>query len=250
MRNSVSPAFWIGLALASLGISLPARAGESPVLVELFTSQGCSSCPPAEDWLNGDGMTLFQKGKIIPLAFHVDYWDYLGWKDPFSSPQNTQLQKNYADLWNSRSIYTPQIVVQGKTGFVGSDDERARGEIQRAKGETFPLSLRVQSLPTAVQVTLSSFPSPKADIWVVLFQNGCVTKVERGENRGRTLIENFVVRQWERIDGDSQGNRTVRFQVPPEVEPKTLGVVAFLKDPSTFEVSSAKCIFPILPRPH
>jgi hypothetical protein len=251
MRPFTNPTLWAGLALASLGwFPSSGRAAEAPVLVELFTSQGCSSCPPAEVWLNGEGMSLFKQGKIIPLAFHVDYWDYLGWKDPFSSPENTQLQKDYADLWQSRSIYTPQMVVQGKVGFVGSEGDKAEREIGKAKAGPFPLSLKAQVLSSGIQVgILGKIPSGE-EVWVVLFQNGCVTKVDRGENRGRTLEENFVVRQWGRMASNSQFHRNFHFKIPPGSKPPNLGVAVFLKDTFTLEVVSAKCLFPILPTAH
>src|SRR5258708_28409550 len=103
MKTKNLVALFAGLA------ALPLQAQENrtnPILVELFTSQGCSSCPPAEKWLNGQGMELFKQGKIIPLAFHVDYWDYLGWKDPFSSRAFSLRQRQYAEAWKTTSIYT------------------------------------------------------------------------------------------------------------------------------------------------
>lgn len=244
MRKPLSAALWMGLALASWGAAPADRVGESPVLVELFTSQGCSSCPPAEDWLNGEGMTLFQQGKIIPLAFHVDYWDYLGWKDPFSSGANTQRQKRYAALWKSRSIYTPQMVVQGKSGFVGSNGARATEEIGKAKTGAFPLGMKVHPVPQGFQLELEGKAPAGTEVWAVLFENGCVTKVERGENAGSTLIENFVVREWFRMDTTSPGRLRTTFKVPFGKDPGKMGLAVFLQDPSSLNVLSARCLFP------
>ena len=245
MRNPLSSALWMGLALASLGAAPAVRVGESPVLVELFTSQGCSSCPPAEDWLNGEGMTLFQQGKIIPLAFHVDYWDYLGWKDPFSSGANTERQKRYAALWKSRSIYTPQMVVQGRVGFVGSDSDRATLEIGKARTGAFPFETKVHPVPQGFQLELEGKAPEGAEVWAVLFENGCVTKVERGENAGRTLVENFVAREWFRAEAKTPGKIRIPFKGPFGKDPGKMGLAVFLQDPSSLNVLSAHCLFPM-----
>ncbi len=236
----------MGLALVSFGTS-PTFAKGGPILVELFTSQGCSSCPPAEDWLNGTGMKLFQEGKVIPLAFHVDYWDYLGWKDTFSSSGNTHRQRRYAAFWQSRSIYTPQMVVQGRAGFVGSDGDQAQKEIAKAGKKTgeFPFTWKVQGVPGGLQLDLHGTPPEGVEAVAALFQNGCVTKVGRGENAGRTLIENFVVRQWGPVPRDHEGKYQARFQVPEGADLKDLGLAVFLQDPMDLGVSSAHCLFPL-----
>src|SRR5712692_11374701 len=110
--------FWLVLGASS------AAAGERPIVVELFTSEGCSSCPPADALL----AQLASRPEVLALSFHVDYWDRLGWKDPFSSPAATERQHRYAELLRLATIYTPQIVVDGKWQAVGSD----RGEVERA----------------------------------------------------------------------------------------------------------------------
>src|SRR6516164_10851500 len=104
------------LAAAILGAALPALA-ETPVVVELFTSQGCSSCPPADAYLG----ELAARKDVIPLAFHVDYWNYIGWADPFATKQMTQRQRDYQRALNQRYVYTPEMVVNGEAHEVGSD---------------------------------------------------------------------------------------------------------------------------------
>src|ERR1700677_2232866 len=104
----------------------------APVLIELFTSQGCSSCPPAEEVLNTWGMSLFKTKKALPLAFHVDYWDNLGWKDPFSIPLATNRQRQYTDFYNATSLFTPEMTVNGQLGFNGSDLSEAKNEFSQS----------------------------------------------------------------------------------------------------------------------
>ena len=124
---------WLSIALA-LGPAFAASAGSrSPVVVELFTSEGCSSCPPADavlSWL--ELQQPIGNARVIALAEHVDYWNNLGWVDPFSSPQFRMRQNDYGIVFGVDSIYTPQMVVNGLVGFVGSDRDRARQEIEHA----------------------------------------------------------------------------------------------------------------------
>ncbi|MGC2200817.1 MAG: DUF1223 domain-containing protein [Stellaceae bacterium] len=177
----------IGLAL---GIS-PAKAGERPVLIELFTSEGCSSCPPADALL----AEFSRRRDVLGLSFHVDYWDRLGWKDPFSSPAATQRQQRYADLLGVATVYTPQIVVDGKWQAVGSD----RAEIERALGAAR------QNLPQVAvgltvdhdraQISLGSADEGlAAGVVLIGFDRQHVNAVSRGENAGRTLAHVDVVR--------------------------------------------------------
>ena len=178
-----------GLAAFSPGM---AQAAERPVVVELFTSQGCSSCPPANAFLNELSK---QPSDVLALAFHVTYWDYLGWKDPFSLPVATDRQAQYGRRFGDGS-YTPEIVVDGASGLVGSYRDEVSGAIAKA---------RVQNL-TAADVSLVTKDGKAsidigagkgvARVMLVGFDREHVTAIGRGENRGRTMAEANIVRSF------------------------------------------------------
>jgi hypothetical protein len=181
-----------GLAAFSSGM---AQAAERPVVVELFTSQGCSSCPPANAFLN----ELSKKpSDVLALAFHVTYWDYLGWKDPFSLTLATDRQAQYGRRFGDGS-YTPEIVVDGAAGMVGSD----RGEVSKAMAQA-----RAQNL-SAAEVTLVARDGKvsidigagkgAARVMLVGFDREHVTAIGRGENSGRTMAEANIVRSFRPI---------------------------------------------------
>src|SRR6516164_7919120 len=128
--------------LLSLGLIiavLPAQAGERPIVVELFTSEGCSSCPPADKLL----AELANRPDVLALSFHVDYWDRLGWKDPYSSREATKRQNRYATLLDLATVYTPQIVVDGKWQAVGSDRPDVEHAIELARGNRREVPVRL-----------------------------------------------------------------------------------------------------------
>jgi len=174
-----------------------------PVLVELFTAEGCSSCPPAD--------TLLEKliesqpaagAEIVALGEHVDYWDRLGWKDRFSSAALTSRQQKYADRSKGSDIYTPQMVVDGRDAFVGSDVNAARRAIERAIAAPHGVVRLALDLADSsvvhVTATVSGLPpaSPgdRADLIVAVTEDRLRTDVKRGENQGRTLSHAAVVR--------------------------------------------------------
>jgi hypothetical protein len=173
-----------------------ARAADKggPVVIELFTSQGCSSCPAADELLP----ELAAQPGVIALAFHVDYWDGLGWKDAFSSPRWTARQAGYGAVLRSGS-YTPQLVVGGRAHVVGSDRGRARAAIAAAAREpALPVTVSATRARGAVQVSYD-VGKERSDriVQVALTEDGLVTEIARGENRGRTLRADHVVRALE-----------------------------------------------------
>ncbi|KVI10383.1 Protein of unknown function DUF1223 [Cynara cardunculus var. scolymus] len=162
-----------------------------PVMVELFSSQGCGTSPAAELLLSRVGRGDFNlEVPVILMAFHVDYWDYNGWKDPFGSSQWTVRQKEYVESLNLDTMFTPQVVIQGKFQCIGNDEDALISSIisaSRYPSPAFQISLK-GSLRTKVE-------GPGADIMVAICESGLVTDCRNGENKGRMLANDFVVRK-------------------------------------------------------
>jgi hypothetical protein len=180
-------------ALASfllLSAILPAQAGERPIVVELFTSEGCSSCPPADALLT----ELANRPNVLTLSLHVDYWDRLGWKDPSSSSQATARQQHYAELLGG-TVYTPQIVVDGRFGVVGSDRAAVERVLAAARQDlaAVPVTLALDHGQARISIGPSG-GAPVASVVLIGFDSRRVDTVERGENAGRTLTHVDVVR--------------------------------------------------------
>ena len=172
----------------------PVAAADRPVVVELFTSQGCSSCPPA-DALLGE---LAQRKDVLALAYHVDYWDRLGWKDPYSSAAATRRQRQYGDQFRLRAIYTPQIVVDGRAEMVGSDRRAVARAIQAAAQATAAPAPRfdIDLVREANDIRVHVGPDAAlagARVQLVGYVRGRTTRVTAGENAGRTLAEANIV---------------------------------------------------------
>jgi hypothetical protein len=199
-----------GMLLLLPGVSSAqtiSKPGRTPVLVELFTSEGCSSCPPADALLSKlDREQPVATADIIVLGEHVDYWDQLGWHDRFSSHQYTERQSRYSSRFNLEDVYTPQMVVDGTDQFVGNDAARARRAIAHsAASQSSKIALSVSTpmidghhvaatLSTAAQSTL-----PKGDLYAALIDPIDTTDVRSGENGGRHLQHVAVVRSLQRI---------------------------------------------------
>ncbi|KIM00351.1 hypothetical protein CCC_01506 [Paramagnetospirillum magnetotacticum MS-1] len=174
----------LGLA-APLVLGSAARAEPMPVVVELFTSQGCSSCPPA-DRLLGE---LAGRPGVIALAYHIDYWDRLGWKDPFSLPAATARQNAYTRALNLQNLYTPQMVIGGKTDVVGFDRPAVLAAMQ-GKGDGVPIHLSRADGKLLIELGAGR----AGEITVLAYSGETETRVARGENAGRVLKDHAIVR--------------------------------------------------------
>ena len=214
--------------------SVHAQAARTPVLVELFTSEGCSSCPSADALL----MRLEQQqpiagAEVIALGEHVDYWDELGWHDRFSSHQLTERQNEYGRRFKLESGYTPQMVVDGTDQLVGNDEAKARRAIQKA-AQGMKVGLRISGLAVdgaKVTGTVSvAGAAPKGDLYVALVDPADETKVRAGENGGKTLHHAAVARSLVRVGAlQNLGAEGARFSltVPADAKPGAERVVVF-----------------------
>jgi hypothetical protein len=174
-----------------------AHAGPKAV-VELFTSQGCSSCPAA-DRLLGE---YSADPSVIALSVPIDYWDYLGWKDTLAKPRHTARQRGYAHKRGDREIYTPQAVVNGSVQVLGSDRnaiEAAMRATDKQEGLSLPVTITGNS--EAMQVTVGAGKTPNAtgEVWICALTKRVAVNIERGENRGRTIAYHNVVRRWMKL---------------------------------------------------
>jgi hypothetical protein len=230
---------FVALLVVAMERGTAPNVGEHPVVVELFTSQGCSSCPPADELLRRISRDPQLRGRVIPLAFHVDYWNHLGWRDPFSSPEWSQRQVDYVRAMKLKSAYTPQVVINGARQMVGSSTfevyRAIEEESRRAPAGT------VSVTPSAGSASIRAQSSkPDVDLIVVTFENGAQTKVIRGENTGKTLANDAIVRSLKRI-ATLDGRKAVEKRV--DVRPKH-GVAAFLQERATRRIVAAAIYAP------
>jgi len=250
------------LSLAALSISSCAGEVQSSerraaggrsrtVVLELFTSQGCSSCPPADALLSKLRRQDFGGSTVIPLAYHVDYWNRLGWTDPFSSPRWSQRQNLYARALKNSQVYTPQLIINGAVQLVGSADGAIRAEIERQldgadRGAVFldRVALAGNEIKVDLRARLDVRPSGSpANVVVVLFENGVTTAVASGENARRNLTNDAIVRwQEERLALSANGvesKTSVTIPLSPGWRPEHLGVAAFIQDRASLAIHAS-----------
>jgi hypothetical protein len=248
MRYLYAIAFAIGVPVAW------AADRPVPVVVELFTSEGCSSCPAADRMLSRLEQTQPVPGaQVVAIEEHIDYWNQLGWTDPFSSPQYRARQNDYAVAFKASDIYTPQMVVNGQSAFVGNDMNRAYHEIGAAAQtattlvdvEANPNSRDPDLLDLSVQVT-----NPKtvkwrdSNVYLAVTERGLMMFVQRGENSGRTLRHSSVVRSFGVIgrinpQGANGGQLVSTLRLPHEWRRENLRAVVFVQERGTFRITGA-----------
>lgn len=243
MNRTVSYIMLVGIFSAivflasSFFISKPKNAkmkeedNNSFAVIELFTSQGCSSCPPADAILG-----IFANkndAHIIPLAFHVDYWNRLGWIDSFSNAAYSQRQKWYAQKWNAGSVYTPQVIINGQKQMVGSGEENITSAINDFLKEKVSVKITITAMEiikNEVQLAYKINGNIQGlNINAALLQKKVVTQIKRGENRGVTLDNYNVVRDFKTIDRPGISGKMV-LQLPAGDNAKNYLVVLFAQD--------------------
>jgi hypothetical protein len=186
----------------------PVAAGDSKVVVELFTSQGCSSCPAADKLLS----ELSQDPSILPMSLSVDYWDYLGWKDTLALPGHVKRQRGYAGVRGDRAIYTPQVVINGTTHVLGSDKGAIERAIKQARTnaqrQQLPVKATVADGKLQVSIPAASQPGQSGEVWLCPLAKTVAVHIGRGENRGQSVTYTNVVRGWIKL-GDWKGEELV-----------------------------------------
>jgi hypothetical protein len=235
--------------LAALAAALAPEAGPGPaaghaVVVELFTAQGCSSCPPADRLLSELGEQ--SAGLLVPLAFHVDFWNHGGWTDPFSSADWTQRQVAYARRLGLQQVYTPQALVDGAVELVGSRAKELRAAVAAAAAKP-AAAIALGLSPSASDVRVEAdVDLPEAlrgrrwDLMVAVYETGLLTPVARGENGGRTLKNDYVVRTLKRAGRlTTSSKESARLGLSKSWNRARLGVAAFLQDPASLEIRGA-----------
>jgi hypothetical protein len=221
----------LAILLALAGCS-PAH-GEStptgPVILELFTSQGCSSCPPADKLLG----KLTTDKQLVGLSFHVDYWNDLGWKDPYSTAAWTRRQHAYAAALGDDRVYTPELVVGGTVGMVGSNVAAISNAIAKAERPALLAAKPVWSKDT---LELTTTAPANADVYVAVFESARTNKVPRGENSGTTSAHKNVVRRFERV---AAAGKAGTITVPLDTAWTDVGAVVFAQRADKKIVASA-----------
>jgi hypothetical protein len=246
--------FIFGLLFVTLVYAKPPEdAPHKAVIVELFTSEGCSSCPPADTLLGQLRQDAANGGvEVIPLGFHVDYWNYLGWQDRFSSHAYSQRQEKYSATLRTQGPYTPQMVVNGSDEFVGSDSTRARSAISRAANTALSASIDLKiaapdkllvriKAPVATSPGNSSPAGANNDVWLAITEDNLTNKIGAGENGGRTLRHQAVVRDFRLLGHLSNSNfqGEVPLNIAKDWKRADLRAVVFVQEPGTGRISGA-----------
>jgi hypothetical protein len=249
---SVIVVLLIGAGILALAPQ-PLRGSDvrTPVLVELFTSEGCSSCPPADRFLKKlDGQPI-EGAEMIVLSEHVDYWNHMGWKDPYSAGFNSERQSAYAKRFGLEGVYTPQMVVDGTSEFVGSNSELADKAFRKALGVP-KVPVHLSSISADASNTLhvhletgavnASLGSREADVYVVIALNRAESQVSAGENSGHSLAHVSVVKGLTKIGALKPGQglaQDVQLKLEPGSDPRSLRLIAFVQEPRQGRVLGA-----------
>ena len=229
-------------------------ADTTPVVLELFTSEGCSSCPPADALISEIGSST---KSVIPLAYHVDYWNHLGWADPLSSRQWSERQSDYARAMNLDGEYTPQMVIGGAWQCGGSD----AGSIERAVAAvrstsqlgriSIQTNLAAERLEIKISVQLlSTAATVSRVVMLAIYENGLVSKIGAGENGGREITYDYTVRKLlPAFELDPARRTSVSREITIDLDPSWslnhLGVAAFIQDPTSLRIEGASSEYPV-----
>ena len=210
-------------------------------VVELFTSEGCSSCPPADELVAKVQQENSAKPVYI-LAFHVDYWDFQGWKDVFSKSEFTRRQYQYSAWLRTESVYTPQIVVNGKREFVGSEESSLRNAISQSLSSPVAGRLTIETTRNNKGISVryqASSVKKNAVLQLALVQKIAKTSVKKGENEGRELVHVQIVRSLQSQSTNDSGSGEVELKLPEKTQPGNWEIIAFLQNKNNGEILAA-----------
>jgi len=229
---------------AAYGASCIARSGaQTAALVELYTSEGCSSCPPADRWLSTLGERHALE-RVVPLALHVDYWDYIGWKDPYAKREFSQRQRRLSQLQRASFVYTPQVLLQGRDFPAWGSTEfdrtlkRINAQPARASLELELVGMAADALRLRVRASVADpAAASRAVVYVASFENRLESRVAAGENQGRVLQHDHVALEWQ--GPLALGERELAVRLLPKGKPDASGVAAFVQDRASAEVLQA-----------
>lgn len=216
-----------------------AKSGNATVpLLELYTSEGCSSCPPADKWLSG-----INTDKVTPLAFHVDYWDYIGWKDKFSKAEYSDRQRKISAFGGATFVYTPQFVMNGRD-FKGWDNSRLNQTVTASQKLASRANLSLETVQENGKITLRTSANTtnptdakNSDVFVAIYENKLVSQVKAGENSGRELKHDYVVREFfgaYQINNQNEFNKN--FTLSADWLKRDAGAVVFVQNSQTGEI--------------
>ena len=242
-RNAIFFGFGLLFSAASqhaVAAECSAKSGITTIsLLELYTSEGCSSCPPADKWMSG-----IKTDKVTPLAFHVDYWDYIGWKDKYSKAEYSDRQRKIAAFGGAGFVYTPQFVMNGRD-FKGWGNSRLNQSVTVTQKLASRANLSLNAVTeTNGEITLKASAqavkpadAQNTDVFIALYENKLVSQIKAGENSGRELNHDYVVREFfgaYKISNENEFSKT--FTLKPEWKGRDAGAVIFVQNSQTGEI--------------
>lgn len=249
--NLIWPLAMFAMPVAAIAAECSAQSGAQTVpLLELYTSEGCSSCPPADKWLSSISAAGYGTDKVVPLAFHVDYWDYIGWKDRFAKPEFSARQREVAAIGRSSFVYTPQVMFNGADFRSWQQGSRFSQNIANSLKQPARanLGLNLNSAASgeiAVKASAEAINAEdrkNADVYIAVYENKLKSSVNAGENSGRQLDHDYVVREWYgpyRLDDKSNGAWQRNLSLKSEWRGRNAGVATFVQDRTNGDVLQA-----------
>ena len=247
---SIAPLSISRTQAANSSASNPTDTAPVPILLELFTSEGCSSCPPVDEFVRHmDESQPVAGAQLIVLSEHVDYWDHDGWKDKYSSPQFTERQNGYVHAMNLQTAYTPQMVIDGYIELKGSISEIEQTFAKELKIAKIPVRIAAAKIeaPSQLKVKVEADPAEKhgGTVWVAVALDHAASQVSAGENSGKQLQHVAVVEELKKIGKLDKGkpfSQEITLKLKPDTDPKNLRIIAFIQEPNEGKVLGATSV--------